>query len=101
MHCLREPGTALMSLLSVALSSVSGKHIHVNKFGVWTHPLKFKIVLDKGYTLADKRRIARCVKSADRCCSDICSSAFLIITADAASGIACKKQAEEVKYVHI
>ena len=50
MHCLREPATALMSLLSVALSSVTGKHMHDSILGGIFTPLKFKIVLDMGYT---------------------------------------------------
>ena len=33
MHCLRKPVTALMSLLSVALSSVAGKQLHLNISG--------------------------------------------------------------------
>ena len=50
MHCLREPATALGSLLSVALSSTVGKQFHLTISGGFFTPLKFKIVLDMGYT---------------------------------------------------
>ena len=45
----RKPGTALVSLPSVALSSVSGKAVTVYLSGCQSAPLKFKVVLDKGY----------------------------------------------------
>ena len=50
MHCLREPAMALGSLLSVALSSTAGKQFHFTISGGFFYPLKFKIVLDMGYT---------------------------------------------------
>ena len=39
-----------MSLPSVALSSISGKAVAVYHAGCQLTPLKFKVVLDKGYT---------------------------------------------------
>lgn len=50
MYCLREPGMALVSLLSVALSSISGKAVAVYINRCRQTPLKIKVVLDKGYT---------------------------------------------------
>ena len=50
MHCLREPAAALGSLLSVALSSTTGKQLHPSISGGILCPLNFKIVLDMGYT---------------------------------------------------
>ena len=55
MHCLREPAMALGSLLSVALSSTAGKQFHFTISGGFFYPLKFKIVLDMGYTSARPR----------------------------------------------
>jgi len=55
MHCLREPAMALGSLLSVALSSTAGKQFHFTISVGFFYPLKFKIVLDMGYTSFDFR----------------------------------------------
>ena len=59
MHCLREPATALGSLLSVALSSLAGKHLHDSISGGSFAPQNFKIVLDMGYT-SDKLDVMFC-----------------------------------------
>lgn len=46
----RKPGMALVSLPSVALSSITVKQFQYIIEGVSGHPLKIKVVLDKGYT---------------------------------------------------
>lgn len=56
MHCLREPNMVLGLLLSVVLSSTTGKQLHHSISGE-SLPPKFKIVLDMG----DTSRCAICV----------------------------------------
>lgn len=51
LHCLRKPVMALMSHPCVALSSLTVKHRHYIILFTKIFILKFKIVLDMGYTL--------------------------------------------------